>query len=314
MTNRPKVQAFVSVLALCAFTLIATFSPVSAENARTRPALWKIHGVTGDVYLFGSFHILPEGLDWRHSELERALQSAQRLEFEIDLDESQNVAVMGGLVQRYGLLPPGQSLFKILAPEYRKKLDDTVTSLGLAPASIDRMRPWLVALTITSLSIVKQNTKPGDEIDPSAATTDQGGVDIQLWNWAKANNKERGALETTENQIRVFADLNRDQEIQYLIMTLVQTAEMSKSIEDLLTAWKNGDTQTLDKSLNGEMDSFQAMRKALFQDRHEKWLPQIEAMLHDGKTHVVIVGAAHLVGKGSVIDLLRAKGLKVEGP
>ena len=42
--------------------------------------------------------------------------------------------------------------------------------------------------------------------------------------------------------------------------------------------------------------------------------PQIEAMLNDGKTHVIVVGAAHLVGKGSVIDLLRARGVRVEGP
>jgi uncharacterized protein YbaP (TraB family) len=37
-------------------------------------------------------------------------------------------------------------------------------------------------------------------------------------------------------------------------------------------------------------------------------------MMADGKTHVVIVGAGHLVGKDSVIDMLRAKGVKVEGP
>jgi uncharacterized protein YbaP (TraB family) len=62
------------------------------------------------------------------------------------------------------------------------------------------------------------------------------------------------------------------------------------------------------------MDSFPAMRKALFDDRHANWMPQIEAMLNDGRTHVIVVGAAHLVGKGSVIDLLRAKGVRVEGP
>jgi uncharacterized protein len=62
------------------------------------------------------------------------------------------------------------------------------------------------------------------------------------------------------------------------------------------------------------MDTFPELRKALLYDRHVKWLPQIERMMADGKTHVVIVGAAHLTGKDSVIDMLRTKGIKVEGP
>jgi uncharacterized protein YbaP (TraB family) len=37
-------------------------------------------------------------------------------------------------------------------------------------------------------------------------------------------------------------------------------------------------------------------------------------MMGDGRTHVVVVGAAHLIGKSSVVALLRAKGVKVEGP
>jgi uncharacterized protein YbaP (TraB family) len=62
------------------------------------------------------------------------------------------------------------------------------------------------------------------------------------------------------------------------------------------------------------MDKFPVLRKALFDDRHAAWMPQIEALMRDGGDHVIGVGAAHLVGKGSVIDLLRAKGVRVEGP
>ena len=97
-------------------------------------------------------------------------------------------------------------------------------------------------------------------------------------------------------------------------MILQQSEKVDESIAQLLEAWRTGNVRELDKAMNGDMDSFPAMRKALFEDRHAKWLPQIEAMLNDGKTHVIVVGAAHLVGKGSVIDLLRARGVRVEGP
>lgn len=294
--------------------LLLSLAPARARDTQVAPAIWKIDGDKGDIYLFGSFHILPKDLQWRTPELEAALQAAQQLDFEINLDEAQDPTKMGDLIRRYGFLPPDQSLHRMLAVEYRARLDATLKDLGLPLQATDRMRPWLAALTITSLSAMKQSAKPGQKTDPAAATGEQAGADIQLWNWAKANNRQRGALETLESQIHIFADLSHEQEVQYLIVTLQQTGKMDESLDSLIRAWKSGNTKEIDKALNGDMDNFPAMRKALFSDRHEKWLPQIQAMINDGKNHVIIVGAAHLVGQGSVIDLLRAKGIRVEGP
>lgn len=295
-----------------AFMLVAVSA--QARDEKIAPALWKIDGPQGDIYLFGSFHILPKDLDWRTPQLDAALAAAQQLDFEVDFDLAQNPAVMGDLVARYGFLPPDKSLRKLIAVEHRSRLEAAAAELGLPIAAVDRMRPWLAALTITSLTALKQTARPGQKIDPAAATGAQGGVDLKLWNWAKENGKRRGALETIESQIQVFANLSPEQEIQYLVMILQQGAQVEESIDQLLQAWKTGNTRELDRALNGDMDSFPAMRKALFDDRHAKWMPQIEAMLNDGQTHVIVVGAAHLVGKGSIIDLLRAKGIRVEGP
>lgn len=295
-----------------AFLLLA--NNALARDTKVAPALWKIDGPQGDIYLFGSFHILPANLEWRTPELEAALVAAHQIDFEVDLDKAQDPAIMGDLVARYGFLPPDKSLRKMIAVEYRARLEATASELGLPIAAVDRMRPWLAALTITSLTALKQTAKPGEKLNPSAATAEQGGVDLKLWNWAKQNGKPRGALETVESQIQVFANLTPEQEVQYLVMILQQGAKVEESIDQLLQAWKTGNTRELDQALNGDMDSFPAMRKALFDDRHAKWMPQIEAMLNDGRTHVIVVGAAHLVGKGSVIDLLRAKGIRVEGP
>ncbi len=43
--------------------------------------------------------------------------------------------------------------------------------------------------------------------------------------------------------------------------------------------------------------------------RNRKWLPKIEALLNDDKNYLVIVGTGHLVGQGSVIDLLKKDGI-----
>src|SRR6267142_2043282 len=105
------------------------------------------------------------------------------------------------------------------------------------------------------------------------------GVEQQVITSAKASGKSLGTLETNESQLKVFADL-----------------------------------AALERTLNVGFDDFPMLRKRILKDRHDRWLPQIEKMIADGRTHMIIVGAAHLVGPDSVIAMLRAKGVKVEGP
>jgi hypothetical protein len=291
-----------------AIVLIA--APAQGRESTAAPALWKIDGDKGDIYFFGSIHILPPDLAWQTPELEQALKAARKIHFEIDIDEAQNPQVMGDLVTRFGFLPQGSSLRRMLAPEYRSKLDTVARSLGLSAEAMDRMRPWLAAITLTTLQATQQMT--GKAAPPAPGET--GGADSRLWNWAKANGKERGTLETAESQIRLFADLSREQELQFLVVTLQQAASANRLVSQLLNAWKDGKARQLDELLNRDMDKFPALRKALFDDRHVNWMPQIEAMMSEGDDHLVVVGAAHLVGRGSIIDMLRAKGIKVEGP
>jgi uncharacterized protein YbaP (TraB family) len=302
-----RMQALAASTLLALLLLVAT---ASAREAAPAPAIWKIDGERGDIVFFGSIHILPPTLAWQTPELEAALNAAQKLHFEIDLDEAQNPAIMGDLINRYGFLPAGTTLRSLIAVEYRGKLERFSRSVGLPIEALDRMRPWLAAITLTSIQAAKQMS--GGSPSPNPAET--GGVDAKLWNWAKANGKQRGALETAESQIQLFANLTREQELQFLVVTLQQSEQANAIISQLLDAWKAGKVRKLDDILNRDMDKFPVLRKALFDDRHANWMPQIEALIRDGGDHVIVVGAAHLVGKGSIIDLLRARGVRVEGP
>ncbi|TMH14933.1 MAG: TraB/GumN family protein, partial [Betaproteobacteria bacterium] len=90
--------------------------------------------------------------------------------------------------------------------------------------------------------------------------------------------------------------------------------EMPKMLGDMLAAYRKGDLAALERALNVGLDDFPVLRRRILKDRHEKWLPQIERMIADGRIYMIVVGAAHLVGPDSVIAMLRAKGVKVEGP
>ena len=289
------IGASLAALSL-AFSAVATRDAAAQADA---PALWRVAGPKGSVFLFGSFHLLPADVKWRTPAVERALNEAEVVVFESDFAAAQDPQA---LIAKYGLLPPGQTLPSVLSGSTRAELERVATDLRIPAPSLAPLRPWLAALTLGVQFAVSQGFDPDK------------GVEQQVITWAKASGKSLTSLETNESQLRVFADLTREQEIALLTVTLRQVREMPKMLGEMLAAYRKGDLAVLERSLNVGLDDFPVLRKRILKDRHEKWLPQIEKMIADGRTHMIVVGAAHLVGPDSIIAMLRAKGVKVEGP
>ena len=61
-----------------------------------------------------------------------------------------------------------------------------------------------------------------------------------------------------------------------------------------------------------EFDDFPGLYETLVTKRNAAWIPSLERMLVDGRRHLVVVGALHLVGPDSVIELLEKRGHDVE--
>ncbi|MDZ4866759.1 MAG: TraB/GumN family protein [Alphaproteobacteria bacterium] len=291
-----------AAFAACLVVAESTSPAFARDTTPDAPAIWKIDGPQGDVYLFGSVHLLPKDVNWRTPALDAALNEAKVVVFEIDLDKAKDPAATKDLIVNLGLLPQGTTLRQLLAPERRAKLERVTASIGLQAAALDPLRPWLAAITVGVQWIVSKG------FDPSS------GVDQQVWNWTKENGKERATLETIEDQLNVFAGLTREQEIEYLVVSLDQIETAPDMLNDMITAWRKGNLKALDKILNDGTKDIPVLNERMMIGRHVKWLPQIEKMMADGRTHVIVVGAAHLAGKDSVITMLRAKGVKVEGP
>src|SRR5882762_6052868 len=296
------LRGIVAAIGVSLAALSLALSPPATRDAAAQadaPALWRVAGSKGSVFLFGSFHLLPADVKWRTPAVESALKGAAVVVFETDFAGAQDPQA---LIAKYGLLPPGQTLHSVLPGSTRAELERTATDLRIPPSSLAPLRPWLAALTLGVQFAVSQGFDPNK------------GVEQQVMTWAKAGGKGLTSLETNESQLRVFADLTREQEIALLAVTLRQVREMPKMLSAMLAAYRKGDLVALERALNVGLDDFPMLRKRILKDRHEKWLPQIERMIADGRTHMIIVGAAHLVGPDSVIAMLRARGVKVEGP
>ena len=57
---------------------------------------------------------------------------------------------------------------------------------------------------------------------------------------------------------------------------------------------------------------FPQVKKKLLDDRNERWIEPLEKILNGDKAVMVVVGAGHLAGENSVVELLEKKGWKIE--
>jgi uncharacterized protein YbaP (TraB family) len=240
-------------------------------------------------------------MDWRTPAISQALSRSDVLVFEVPQDKVA-IAELDALIQAKGFLPQGQSLRAKIHPAARPDYDAAVKASGLAPALVDRERPWLAGLQLMFAQVAKLKFSVGS------------GVDSVLMAEADKNRKEMRYLETIAEQFALLAPDDLTLELQEFESGLKDLRDVAAGIEPMVKAWSVGDQAELDKLINGDLDEFPEARKMLLDDRNRRWLPKIEAMLKEKHVFFITVGAGHLTGPLGLPALLRKAGYKVDGP
>ena len=105
--------------------------------------------------------------------------------------------------------------------------------------------------------------------------------------------------------------LSAPDQLRLLDQTLEDLKDLKAEMRDVLGAWRAGDATRLAGLLSEEYESFPSLYKPLVTERNQRWLPQVQALLKEEHNSLVVVGALHLVGKGGLLELLRAQGYRI---
>ena len=277
--------------------LLVALAGAQPAHAAERNILWSVRGEQNTVYLLGSIHVLrPTDLGLTGA-AEAAYDDAEQLVMEIDLDDPEvaGAAAIAMQMQRAAQLPPGQSLRKVLGDDYGW-IAERASGAGLDLAPFDGYAPWFVATLLLQLELAKRGFMP------------ELGIETQLAGRAVTDGKPIAGLETPAEQFGVLAGLSLPEQKRFLLMTLEESSQADAQLEQLLTAWRTGDTAVLAELLSEEFDDFPELYRPLTEDRNRAWVEQLEDLLDDRDDYLVVVGALHLVGRNSVVDLLRQRG------
>jgi uncharacterized protein YbaP (TraB family) len=285
-----------AALGLVAFG--AGAAPAKAPSA-PRPALWKVADRDSTIYLFGTIHLLPRGANWVSPAFDRAAEESQGLVVETIVDTA-NPAPFAATMMRLATSTPGlPPLLDRVPRDKRAALATAIAKSHIAPAALDRMETWAVALALLGPQFGAMDLRQEE------------GVEMKLKQRFSAAGKPIGQLETNEEQLRFFDLLPESAQQSLLLGTLESPTEVSKQFNTMLGAWTRGDVKAIARSFNAEMASSPEMSELLLKRRNANWTNWIANRLGQPGTVMVAVGAGHLAGSNSVQAMLQKRGLKV---
>lgn len=268
------------------------------------PALWTLSDKDTTIHLFGTVHILKPETEWRTPDLDAALSEADAIYFEADVTSPEAQASMLRMVSQRGLFTDGTKLSDLLDPEEERELAEAAEIIGVPVSSMEPMQPWFATVQLSALALQAQGYDP------------MSGVEMVLTELAESRELEQRFLETAEQQIGFFADMDMDAQVDFLIASAIQIEDEPDMLDVLVEEWAEGDIDDLaDLVTAPDAMGSQEVYDVLIVERNANWVTQIETLMEDeAGTFLMAVGAAHLAGEHSVVEMLRAEGYEVTGP
>jgi uncharacterized protein YbaP (TraB family) len=279
-------------------TLGSGASAAQADVHVAKPALWSISDADTTVYLFGTIHLLPDNYQWRTPKIEQAVGGSQQLVIETIVDEKDPMKLFG-ILMRIGMSPGLPPLVNRVPAAKRAALLDAVKKSGFPPKTLDNMETWAAAFILL-----------GNQFKDLGLKNDQG-VEMTLRSAFAGQGKPVGELESNLEQLGFFDRLPEKAQRELLEGAIEQASNVRSDFNEMLTSWVRGDVRGIARSFNRDLAASPELAQALIKQRNANWSKWIEQRMAQPGAVMVAVGAGHLAGRDSVIDLLKRDGYRV---
>ncbi len=270
--------------------LIALPGCSRSRPAQARPALFVVRDADTTIWLLGTIHALPGDVAWETPAIRRAIDSADLLVTEIPPPDPVAIsAQFAALAQHQGLPPIAARIPVALRPALARAIVDA----GESAPSLDRQESWAAALTLENGHARAAGADPANGVERVLARRFAG--------------RPQRAFETAGSQLALFDGLAEPDQRRLLALAITDRTGYART----LAAWSTGDLAAMARSNDRLFTGAPAMQVALLTGRNARWSRWIAGRMRAPGKLLVAVGAGHLVGRQSVVAMLRRSGLMV---
>jgi len=287
-----------------------------AAQSGPHPALWLLEDNDTHIYLFGTYHILPHRFRWRTTRFDAVVRSADELVLEVaDVGAAETSAEAMAELQLGKTAP---ILWRV-SPERRRALQDMVDDLGVPMERLDDLQTWAVAMGLAAAQIIRgmaaSDVGPDADAEEAASGAPPSlsrfpGVEGPLEAEFRASHRPVSGVETAAQQMRFFR-----------VLSFAEQRELLEAVVDAYGAGTDigrdgdiGESDWVHGNVAAIARETQAMRGPLYEvllrGRNQVWTDWLIQRLNRPGTLLFAVGAGHLAGDDSVLEMLAARGFR----
>ena len=287
------------------------------QDAGSRGLLWKATNGNNTLYLLGTIHLDRDNVYPLHKSLRDAIQASEEVIFELDLNDQEGIALLQSM-QTYS---DGTTLADHISPELYQRVQSAAAALGMEAGALDIYKPWALASTFSTLSMMDDST-----------SSNAMAIDSYVNAAAVNSGKAIGAVETYAFQGGIFDGLSAEYQEAYLDSALsaleaalsgTSSPEMKEALQQqeemlsgMFAAWKDRDPEAFSHVYGKEaiINSTDELNSKLFTERDPGMIQAAANYLEaeGSHTYFLAVGAGHMVDPGGIVSGLRELGYTVE--
>lgn len=178
----------------CVLLATAAVAPAAGAQPPAAPPgthfVWRVaKDATTIAWLVGSVHVLTKDAYPLPAVFERAFAESRTLVEEVDLGAASDPGAVLPIAAK-AMLTDGRTLSTLLDPKTAALVEKQAAAAGLPMLLVDRMKPWLAAMTLALPALQRAG------FDPAF------GLDRHFYERAKAATRPVRGLETAASQMR----------------------------------------------------------------------------------------------------------------
>jgi uncharacterized protein len=278
--------------------------------------LWKVSDPKGKIndkefYILGTMHVVSTKDLKVSQKIMRRFNRSSLIVFEADPSR------LTGNTQGF----MNTNLSDYIDIETKAKLVAYLTESGFRKSQIDKALQFHPYAILAYLGDTAKPTKRAQEQYEFSRLPKYPGVDSRLLQSAKESGKKIEFLETDGDVMRIWIEtcpnkIENSLAIAYATDLLTGAKQIDESFLDAYLAFEKGDTQHLKNwflSMEAQNSTnILIQQKCSVIPRNFFWKSKIADLLREDGNTLVLVGAAHLLGPKSLVELLRAEGYVLE--
>lgn len=267
------------------------------------------NGLKKSSYIIGTCHMIDKTFVDSIPGAKKILGQVEQVCGEVETKHMQNQDTLNA-VSRLMMMPGDSTIKSIMTVDQFEKM----TSLVKKHFDIDinnpqfaallKFRPVFIQITLPLLKTMDSQMKTGGEL-----------IDSYFQTEAANCNKPTIGLESYLFQMNLISEITSgpwQEQVEDMLEEFDKYDDAQNSLDSLVSAYKKQDIDKIAELMSSAKDSTSTnIEDKLLYKRNENWSKQMCAIMAD-KTTLFVVGAAHIAGENSVLDLLAKQGYKIK--